>query len=198
MNKKELQVLVESGKTVSEIAKISGMTKTPVRYWLRQYDLKTKGQEGFGKQKWNEDKMIDAIMSSVTISDVLKKMGLSVSSGNYVTVKKFIRKNGINVAHLTGKKSGRGISPNKKKLHDVLVENSDYARHRLKARLLQGGLLKNECLLCGQGPEWNGRPLVLILDHSNGVNNDNRIGNLRMLCPHCNSQQSTFAGRNKK
>jgi 5-methylcytosine-specific restriction endonuclease McrA len=45
---------------------------------------------------------------------------------------------------------------------------------------------------------WNGIPLVLVLDHINGKNNDNRQNNLRLLCPNCNSQQSTFAGKNKK
>ncbi len=45
--------------------------------------------------------------------------------------------------------------------------------------------------------EWCGQPLNLVLDHINGVNSDNRVENLRFLCPNCNSQQSTFAGRNK-
>jgi len=36
---------------------------------------------------------------------------------------------------------------------------------------------------------------VLVLDHINGVNNDNRLENLRFLCPNCNSQTATFAGK---
>lgn len=69
---------------------------------------------------------------------------------------------------------------------------------RLKARLIREGVLPNVCAECGLGPQWNGLPLVLVLDHINGVNDDNRLENLRLLCPNCNSQTETFAGRNFK
>jgi len=83
-------------------------------------------------------------------------------------------------------------------LEERLCENSTYSRKQLKKRLIASGILKNVCAECGQLPEWNGKPLVLRLDHINGVNDDNRIENLRILCPHCDSQTSTFCGRNKK
>lgn len=54
-----------------------------------------------------------------------------------------------------------------------------------------------ECIFHGLPPEWNGRPLPLILDHANGVNSDNRPSNLRLLCPNCNSQTPTLGGANK-
>lgn len=60
------------------------------------------------------------------------------------------------------------------------------------------GLIKNICSVCGQLPEWNGKPLVLQLDHINGIFDDNRLENLRIICGHCHSQTDTFAGRNKK
>lgn len=84
-------------------------------------------------------------------------------------------------------------------LEDVLVENSTYTTSsRLKARLLKAGRLKEECSSCGNGPEWNGKPLSLQLDHINGINNDNRIENLRILCPNCHSQTDTYSGKNAK
>jgi 5-methylcytosine-specific restriction endonuclease McrA len=63
----------------------------------------------------------------------------------------------------------------------------------LKRRLISESLLENKCSIqeCGL-TEWCGRPIVLVLDHINGVNNDNRLENLRFLCPNCNSQQDTF------
>lgn len=62
----------------------------------------------------------------------------------------------------------------------------------LKKRLLDEGLKTNQCEDCGQLPFWNGKPLVLHLDHVNGDNTDNRLANLRILCPHCHSQTSTY------
>jgi hypothetical protein len=66
----------------------------------------------------------------------------------------------------------------------------------LKKRLIRAGLLVNCCSVCGLRPEWQGQLLVMILDHINGDRSDNRIENLRLLCPNCNSQQPTFAGKN--
>jgi ribosomal protein S27AE len=57
------------------------------------------------------------------------------------------------------------------------------------AKLIEHGLLKNVCVICGQGPEWQGKELILVLDYINGFVSDNRLQNLRLLCPNCNSQQ---------
>lgn len=86
----------------------------------------------------------------------------------------------------------------KRPLSEVMVENSDYSRGLLKARLLKDGILQNICSECGQLPIHNGKNLVLHLEHKNGVNNDHRLENLCILCPNCHSQSPTFAGRNNK
>lgn len=81
----------------------------------------------------------------------------------------------------------------RKNLDDVLIENSLYTNtSRLKSHMLRLNLICNKCDKCGLSPEWEGEPLVLVLDHINGVNNDHRLENLRLLCPNCNSQQETF------
>lgn len=83
----------------------------------------------------------------------------------------------------------------------VLVQDSKYfltATSKLKKRLLEVGLLTYKCSKCGLEPEWQGIPLTLQLDHINGLRNDHRISNLRILCPNCHSQTKTYAGRNKK
>jgi hypothetical protein len=41
-----------------------------------------------------------------------------------------------------------------------------------------------------------GKTMPLILDHVNGVNNDNRLENLRFLCSNCDSIQDTYKNRN--
>jgi 5-methylcytosine-specific restriction endonuclease McrA len=78
---------------------------------------------------------------------------------------------------------------------DVFVENSTYARHHIKRRIIQKRLVKYECTECGNIGEWNNKPLPLILDHINGVNDDNRIENLRFVCSNCDSQLPTYKNR---
>lgn len=79
----------------------------------------------------------------------------------------------------------------------VFVENSDYPRHRIKARVIEQKMLDHSCQECGLQHIWNGKHISLQLDHINGVNNDHRIENLRFLCPNCHSQQDTYAAKNK-
>lgn len=83
-------------------------------------------------------------------------------------------------------------------LADVLVEHSTYKRGNLKRRIIEDGLVEYVCAVCGRDPEWQGEPLVLILDHINGANDDHRIENLRFVCPNCDSQLPTFSGRNAR
>lgn len=68
---------------------------------------------------------------------------------------------------------------------------------RLKRYILHLGVMPYVCSLCDQKPFWNGKPLVLEVDHENGDSSDNRQENLRFLCPNCHSQTETFAGRNR-
>jgi len=99
----------------------------------------------------------------------------------------------------TGKKIGRHkrfdiMFP----LNAVLVEDSTYPRHSLKSRIIEDGLIEYTCSICGIGPIWQGLPMPLILDHINGINNDNRLDNLRFVCSNCDSQLPTYKSRNKR
>jgi hypothetical protein len=127
-------------------------------------------------------------------------LSLHPTGGNYVSIHQAIKRLELDASHFTGRGHLKG------KQHDwtptisfeeILVENSTYNnRSKLKSRLIKAGLLKNACYECGIA-EWRGKALSLVLDHINGQNDDNRLGNLRLLCPNCNSQTETFAGRNK-
>lgn len=85
-------------------------------------------------------------------------------------------------------------------IHEFLVENSTWkgGTSRLKKILTNLGLLEEVCDACGCGNEWNGKFLSLQLEHSNGVRSDNRLSNLRILCPNCHSQTDTYCGKKNK
>ena len=97
--------------------------------------------------------------------------------------------------HFVNKKKNVG---KRIELSEVLRENRPYKSAALKQRLIEEGLKENKCEICGQLPEWNGKELVLQLDHINGDHNDNRLENLRILCPNCHTQTETFANKRGK
>ena len=80
---------------------------------------------------------------------------------------------------------------------EIFVKNSTYARHSLKRRILDDEKIPYVCSCCGIGPEWQGKPMPLILDHINGINNDNRLDNLRFVCSNCDTQLDTYKAKNK-
>jgi hypothetical protein len=83
----------------------------------------------------------------------------------------------------------------KRPLEEVLVEHSNYSRSNLKRRLYEEGLKRPVCEMCGQREWWRGRHMSMILDHVNGVRDDNRLPNLRIVCPNCAATLDTHCGR---
>lgn len=148
--------------------------------------------------KYTKEILEPIVQKNISVRGVVRDLGLSVQAGgNASHISKLIKKFGINTSHFKGKSHGTSIRK-KVPLEDVLIQNSSYSRHALKKRLLNKGLLEDKCQICGQEPFWNGKPMVLVLDHINGINNDNRLENLRMLCPNCNSQEPTFCNKGKR
>jgi hypothetical protein len=83
-------------------------------------------------------------------------------------------------------------------LSSILVEGSTYSRAHLKARLFKAGLKTRRCEMCGQDEIWLGRRMALILDHINGVADDNRLENLQVVCPNCAATLDTHCGRQNR
>lgn len=83
-------------------------------------------------------------------------------------------------------------------LSEVLVDHSSYSRKDVKRRLFTEGVKERVCELCGQDEEWRGRRMGLVLDHINGVRDDHRLENLRIVCPNCNATLDTHCGRSAR
>lgn len=141
------------------------------------------------------------VKNSNSLAQILRYFNFVTSHGNYGTLKRRLNEENIDYSHI---KMGRNSNKHRVfpiraiPLEKVMIKNSTYSRKSLKIRLSKNGMLKNYCYNCGLPSFWNGKKLVLILDHINGINNDHRLENLRMLCPNCNSQTDTFSGKNNK
>jgi len=144
-----------------------------------------------------EDNLKKIVSESINYSMCYDKLGVKRSGSNYLTLRKYIKLYDINIDHFETqydrcKRRFTGIIP----LSDILINRSNYNRTQLKKRLISNGLLEYKCDLCGNDGYYNNKKLTLQLDHINGVNNDNRMHNLRILCPNCHSQTHTYAGKN--
>lgn len=143
--------------------------------------------------------MQQAVERSVTVAAVLRALKLRPTGSNYKTVYQLVRTNRWSTTHWLGQRHGLNKAGPTGRPLSLVLQNSGKLEcgTRLKVRMLRAGLLKSECSLCGQKPIWRGKPLVLVLDHINGVNTDHRLQNLRLVCPNCNSQLSTFCSKNR-
>jgi hypothetical protein len=151
------------------------------------------------KNKWSKNNLFDVINTSNNKIEVLTKLKLTIFTGNYDTLNKYIKKYNIDISHFKRNHNIDNLNNFKKiDLKNILVENSTYSRSKLKERLYKEGLKERKCEKCGQDEEWNGDHISLILDHINGINDDNRIENLRILCPNCNATLDTHCGKNVK
>ena len=153
------------------------------------------------KRRWSEEQLKTAVRGSRSYAKVIKILGLIPTGGNYDQVKKYIKEYNLSTKHFTGmlwsKGKRLGFRP-KIKLEDILVKNSDYQSFKLKKRLFSAKLKKPECEKCGWATVSPDGRLPLELDHINGNRHDNRIKNLRILCPNCHSLQITHRGKNRK
>lgn len=199
-DKDNLIFLVKNHKTFKDVLLELNLLPITSNYnnlkrYLKKYNIDYSHIINSNKLKYDKNTISSIVKKSKSLNEVLLNLGLRAAGGNYKTILKYIKMYDINTSHFNQK--SKEIQ-NKKELNSILVSESSYSRKELKKRLYSEGLKKRKCELCGQDENWHGKKMSLILDHINGVWNDNRIENLRIVCPNCNATLDTHGGKNIK
>ena len=140
---------------------------------------------------FTEQELREIVENSFSVNEVIDKLGYAThSGGSHDTVKKRIELYNIDISHFG---SIKGI---KRTEENVFIENSTASQATLRRWYKKGNYTEYKCSICGQEPIWQGKELTLILDHINGSNHDDRLENLRWVCPNCNQQLDTTNGKN--
>lgn len=168
--RQKIKELLDQGKSYGEIAKELNCSKSTI-----SYHAKKLGKHSFVKKTYDWAAIQAVYNEGNSYRECKKRFGFHSCAWHDAV------------------KTGKLIVNNKpKELHELKQ------RYNVKKRILNKELLTNECQICGIKPEWNGKVLILQIDHINGVNNDHRLENLRLLCPNCHSQTETFCHKNRK
>ena len=142
----------------------------------------------------NKEELEYLVSTSNSFSEILRKQGKAISGASVKVLKQTLAEYNISCEFNTASIQ----SKEKKSLEDILTDNSTYQSFKLKKRLIEEGVKQDICEICGQEPIWQGQPLALQLDHINGNHYDNRLENLRIVCPNCHTQTETFSNKRSK
>lgn len=146
-----------------------------------------------------DEQFVNLIKESINISEVLFKLGYTIKGNSWGFSQVRQRMTDLNLDFNTFK----GKSELQKNIYRIVdatklfTSNSKHARNTIRRHIIKNNLLPYRCSICGC-VEWQGKTLSLELDHINGINTDNRLENLRFLCPNCHSQTTTYGSRNQQ
>ena len=201
----QLVEAVAASSRLSEVCHRLGIK--PGRYdWLRGHIQRLGidashlpgSAEGRRRNHWTDEQLTAAVRDSESVSAVLRQLGYPPSGGMHRMIVGHIRRLGLDTGHFLGQGWSRGRRLRTRPfrpLEEIRVRNSDYTNTgHLRRRLVDAGVKPTHCEIC-ETSEWLGRPVPLHLDHVNGDHTDNRLENLRILCPNCHALTATWCVR---
>lgn len=142
---------------------------------------------------WTDEQLASIVARSNSYADVIRGLGLVISGKSLQYVRSSIVRLNISVEHFLRREVKRSRKQKRLTDDDVFREDSTVGSTRLRAFVKKSGRIPCTCSECGNVGVHNGKKLTLQLDHRNGINTDNRVGNLRFLCPNCHSQTDTYS-----
>lgn len=180
-----------------DVANALGVTSETVRKRCRQLGI----EPSWSRRRYSETEFVAAVASSTSWSGLFPKLGLSkTSGGSFKNLQRYAESLGVSYDHFVGTTHNTGRPARNRKSADQLLVLRPSHELRQKAYLLRRAMnekgIVSVCKRCGQGTVWCGGTLTLQVDHINGNSRDDRLENLRFLCPNCHTQTSSW-GRQK-
>ena len=140
----------------------------------------------------SDEQFKEVVQESLSIVEIEEKLGYNSYSGSVASkIKDRINKLELDTSHFSSRQIITRTEEN------IFIENSTAAQAVLRKWYKKGEYTPYIFSICGQEPFWNNKELTLILDHINGKNRDDRLENLRWVCPNCNQQLETTGSKNK-
>ncbi|MGY1500464.1 HNH endonuclease signature motif containing protein [Streptomyces sp. QTS52] len=205
--KERLEEAARGSRTLSEACERLGVDP---KSWKRRYISQRMQKLGvnvlhFEREgaKWTREILEPVVATSSSVNEVLRRLGLEVVGGHHTNISRRIKAYGIDISHFTPvvRTERQRYNQRRRTAEEILIEDtSAHARrvpsNRLKRAMSELGM-EERCALCGIEGVWLGEPLPLEVDHIDGNWRNNRIENLRLLCPNCHSTTDSYRGRGK-
>lgn len=193
--------LVAEGLSTRGIAARLSVSQLQVRYYLRRYGMKTLTTRVFTSSAQTDLDIARVVPECFSVSEVCQRLGKAVTGNSFTRMQARIRLLKLDTSHFLtpgqarrknrlGREAAMGSE-----IFSVYPVGVPMSLHKIRRVYLRTHPYRCEC---GITDSWGGRPLTLQMDHVNGDKRDNRLENLRWLCPNCHSQTSTFGAKNQK
>lgn len=202
--KERLEEAARGARTLSEALERLGVdpgssTRRYVLGRMRKLGVDVSHFEREGV-KWTREILEQAVAASTNMCEVLRRLGLEVVGGHHTHISRRIKAYGIDTSHFRAP-TRRGKPWRPRTPEGLLVQQPKGQARRTPSDRLKWAMtavgVPGRCTLCGTEAVWRGNPLPLEVDHVDGDWRDNRIENLRFLCPNCHSVTDNYRGRGK-
>ncbi|MEW1641463.1 HNH endonuclease signature motif containing protein [Streptomyces sp. NPDC091219] len=202
--RERLEEAARGARSLSEALERLGVDpKSSTRRYVRErmkklgVDVSHFEREGV---KWTKEILQAAVSASTNMCEVLRRLGLEVVGGHHTHISRRIKAYSIDTSHFRSP-TRRGEVRQPRTPEGLLIEQPAGRARRIPSDRLTWAMtvlgMQERCALCRTEPVWRGHPLPLEVDHIDGNWRDNRIGNLRFLCPNCHSTTDSYRGRGK-
>lgn len=143
---------------------------------------------------FTKEQIIEKVNNCTSLSGLARELNYHSRGAILNTIKNYLVENNIDFSHFTGLAPGRQV----RTPENIFIMGSTASQKVLRRHYKDGNYTEYKCSICGLEPFWNGKELSLTLDHINGNNTDDRLENLRWVCPNCDRQLDTYGSKNWK